>query len=194
MVVVLTVAVLVGYRYGITLWNWIKVLIVPAAIAIGVAWLSRAQEREREAAEEARMRREREAQAAQRKRELEVENQRAQDTALQAYLDHMSQLLTDIALHQAQPGDHLSTLARARTLTVLMRLDGVRKGSVLRFLHEAGLIATEPNIVKLRGANLRGTELGGRFGGPDNPVRGVDLRRADLEDVDLSGANLWGPP
>jgi hypothetical protein len=33
----LAVAVLIGYRYGIMLWDWIKILIVPAAIAIGVA-------------------------------------------------------------------------------------------------------------------------------------------------------------
>jgi hypothetical protein len=32
-VVFLTVSVLMGYRYGITLWDWIKLLIVPAAIA-----------------------------------------------------------------------------------------------------------------------------------------------------------------
>jgi hypothetical protein len=31
----LTVAVLIGYRYGITLWDWIKLLIVPAVIAGG---------------------------------------------------------------------------------------------------------------------------------------------------------------
>ncbi len=42
-VVALTVGVLIGHRYGITLWDWIKVLIVPVAIAIGVAWLYRAQ-------------------------------------------------------------------------------------------------------------------------------------------------------
>src|SRR5918995_2977366 len=116
-VAALIVFVLIGYRYGITLWDWIKILIVPAAIAIGVAWLNRAQERERqaqdaqreqereaeaeqrererEATEEARREREREAQAAQRERELEVENQRAQDAALQAYLDQMGQLLLE---------------------------------------------------------------------------------------------------
>ena len=29
----LTIAILVGYRYDITLWDWIKLLVVPAVIA-----------------------------------------------------------------------------------------------------------------------------------------------------------------
>ena len=43
----LTVAVLIGYRYRITLWDWIKLLIVPAVIAGGGLWFNR-QQRERE--------------------------------------------------------------------------------------------------------------------------------------------------
>jgi hypothetical protein len=31
----LTIAVLIGYRYDITLWDWIKLLVVPAVIAGG---------------------------------------------------------------------------------------------------------------------------------------------------------------
>ncbi len=83
---------------------------MPAALAIGVYLLNRAQ-REREL----------QAQAAQRERELEVENQRAQDVALQAYLDQMSQLLLDKdkPLRQSQAHDEARILARARTLTVL---------------------------------------------------------------------------
>jgi hypothetical protein len=29
----LTIAIPIGYRYDITLWDWIKLLVVPAAIA-----------------------------------------------------------------------------------------------------------------------------------------------------------------
>ncbi len=43
----LTIAILIGYRYGITLWDWIKLLIVPAVIAGGGLWFNR-QQRERE--------------------------------------------------------------------------------------------------------------------------------------------------
>src|SRR5215213_3477259 len=104
----------------------------------------------------------------QRQRELVLAEQRAQDEALQEFLDHMSQLLTDEArpLHRAQLGDSLSTVARARTLTVLTRLDGDRKGSVVRFLYESGLI-TKNRLI-------------------------LDLRSADLSRANLSGANLSG--
>jgi hypothetical protein len=36
----LTAAVLIGYRYDITLWDWIKLLIVPAVIAGGGLWFN----------------------------------------------------------------------------------------------------------------------------------------------------------
>jgi hypothetical protein len=75
-------------------WDYLELLIVPAALAIGVYLLNRAQsEREREA-EEAR-----------RDRELEVENQRAQDAALQAYLDQMSQLLINYEMSLREDSD-----------------------------------------------------------------------------------------
>src|SRR5215212_5688834 len=63
--------------------------------------------------------------------------QHAQDDALQAYLDHMTELLTDKVqpLHETPPGNRLRTVARARTLTVLQRLDGGRKGRVVQFLY-----------------------------------------------------------
>jgi hypothetical protein len=142
-VVLLTSSILVGYRYDITLWDWLKLLIVPVVIAGGGLWFNR-QRREREL-EIARQ---------QREREVEIAERRTQDEALQAYLDGMSQLLTDKErpLHTAQIGDSLSTVARARTLTVLTRLDGKRKGTVLQFLYESSLIANKDHpILDLRG-------------------------------------------
>jgi uncharacterized protein HemX len=63
-------------------WDYLELLIVPAALAIGVYLLNRAQsERERDAQED-QLQRERKAEEARRERELEVENQRAQDAAL----------------------------------------------------------------------------------------------------------------
>ena len=73
----------------------------------------------------------RETEQGQRQRELEVALQRSQDDALQAFLDQISQLLTDKErpLRRARPGDNLSAVARARTLTALTRLDGVVKAA-----------------------------------------------------------------
>src|SRR5215211_4115587 len=190
-----TIAVYIGYRYDITLWDWLNLLVVAVVIAGVGIWFNRQQ----------------------RERELEIAEHRTQDEALQAYLDVMSQLLTDEKrpLRRAQIGDSLSSVARARTVTVLPRLDGERKARVVQFLYESGLIAKGRPIldllrVDLRGADLLGADLNGahlsgahlfradlkwavlsfaNLSGAD--LRRVDLLEADLWDTDLSGADLW---
>jgi hypothetical protein len=183
----LTVA---GRPFGITLWDWLKLLVVPAVIAGGGIWFNRQQ----------------------RERELEIAERRTQDEALQAYLDVRSQLLTDEKrpLHRAQIGDSLSSVARARTLMVLPRLDGERKARVVQFLYESGLIAKGRPILDLLRADLRGADLNGaHLSGADlfradlkwaavsfadlsgADLRRVDLLEADLWDTDLKGADLW---
>jgi hypothetical protein len=161
--IVLGILVAIGYSYGVTLWDWIKLLIVPAAIAGAGLWFTQQQ-------------RARELQIADQRAQTdqEIADQRRQDDTLQAYIDGMSQLLTDKdqPLHEAQPGDSLSTVARARTLSVLGRLDGARKRIVVQFLYESGLIYKEltlpdeadlmerlHNIVSLQQANLIGANL-----------------------------------
>ena len=56
-----------------------------------------------------------------------TQEQRAQDPALQAYLDQMSTLLLEKDLRNSEEDSEVRTLARARTLTVLERLDPSRK-------------------------------------------------------------------
>jgi uncharacterized protein YjbI with pentapeptide repeats len=187
-------------------WNYLELLIVPAALALGVFWLNRTQEDRERKAEEDRSEREREAEEAQRERELEVESQRAQDEALQAYLDQISRLLIDKErpLRRAPPGDDLSAVARARTLTVLTRLDGTRKRSVLQFLYESGLVIKDHVVVNLKGADLSDARLSaaelsgvnlseaGLSGAYLNAadMRKIDLNEADLSEADLNAANL----
>jgi uncharacterized protein YjbI with pentapeptide repeats len=195
---------------GKKFWDYLELLIVPAALAIGVYLLNRAQERERqaqeayreherEATEAARREREREAQAAQRERELEVENRRAQDAALQAYLDQMSQLLNDQGLRSRTHWlDEARVTARARSLAVLRRLDAERKKSALQFLYEAQLINRCKNgpLVGLSGADLTSTDL--RYITLRNAaldgaqLENADLGEAKLSDINLGGANLRG--
>jgi hypothetical protein len=184
-VAALIVSVLIGYRYGITLWDWIKLLIVPVVIAGGGFWFNR-QQREREIG----IARE------QREREVEIAERRTQDEALQAYLDQMSDMLIPIkdqpSLYKARLGDSLSSVARARTLTVLLRLDGERKARVIQFLYESGLIAKNHPILYLRGADLNLAVLSRadlRFAN----LRFADLSSADLSSADLSQADLTRP-
>jgi hypothetical protein len=205
--IVLGVLIAIGYAYGVTLLEWVKLLIVPAAIAGAGLWFNQQlKERELQMAD----------QRAQ--TDQEIADQRRQDDMLQAYLDEMSQLLSDKdrPLNRSQRGDTLSTLARARTLTVAERLDGIRKGSLVQFLYEARLIIGSHSVIELRGANLneanlRGADLSKTYvvwtklghanlsnadlseaylRGAD--LHGADLRKANLEGADLNGTNLEG--
>jgi hypothetical protein len=173
-----------------TLWDWLDLLIVPAVLALGGYLFTRSEsQRARQNAE----------------RQLSLDRdtaaQRRQDDMLQAYLDGMSKLLTDTDLpsHSTQPSKNLCTVARARTLTVLERLDSDRKRSVLQFLFESGLIYKEHtlrhksdvigkryNIVSLKQANLSVANP------KEANLRTVDLRKADLREAKVHWAKLGG--
>jgi hypothetical protein len=172
-VAVLGILTLVSQPFGITLWDWLKLLVVPAVIAGGGIWFNR-QQRERELA----------IANEQREREVEIAERRTQDEALQAYLDQMSDMLipkTDRpSLYKARPVDSLSSVARARTLTMLPRLDKERKARVVQFLHESGLIAANCPIVAMRRADLRGANLSG-----------THLAASYLRGANLSKARGW---
>ena len=178
-------------------WAYLKLLIVPAAIGIGAAVLNLMQMERARKAEAAQQARDRVAQEASRQRELEVEHQRAQDEALHAYLDQIGQLLLDkdrpllkSATASEVPtetdGEEVRTLARARTLTVLPRLNGKRKRSILQFLYESRLIIKGHVVVALRGADLTAADLRA------TNLSAAHLSRTDLRDANLSLANLSG--
>jgi hypothetical protein len=170
--IVLTVLLLlyfVSVLFGVTLWNVLKVFAVPITVGAAVPWLNWLQKT----------------------RELEVESQQAQDEALEAYLDQMSKLLLDKERPLRQPEEDAYAevdayaeeeadermVARARTLTVLSRLDGHRKGRVVQFLYESGLIMEGRCIVKLHQSDLREAYLSGVY----------------LRNADLYGSWVMGP-
>jgi hypothetical protein len=66
----------------------------------------------------------------QQKENNRIAQDQQRETALQAYLDHMTDLLLNNKLRESQPGDEVRNVARARTLTVLSQLDGGRKGAM----------------------------------------------------------------
>jgi len=170
-----------------TLWDWMDLLVVPLVLAIGVYWLNR-QEREAERKPEERRAR----------NESEMAADRERQNALQAYLDHMTHLILEKKLQTSGPDSEIRDIARARTLTVLRALDGKRKGMLVQFLCESGLIdrgEKEPPVylygADLQEADLRGADLSGT-----NLVyvdlSHANLRRSDLSEADLSLANLTG--
>lgn len=168
-----TVTITEEYQPGKTLWDLLQLLIVPVVLAIGGFWLNQIQKSREEKTTE---------QQAKTEREIAEDNQR--ERALQEYIDKISELLLEKDLRESQPEDEVRTIARVRTLTVLPRLDGDRKRSVLLFLHESGLIDRNRSIIDLDGADLRNTDLSGA------DLDGADLGKANLSKADLVSANL----
>lgn len=200
-IIVLIALVVCGYVAGTwewggtgfneaTLWDWLKlagVLAVPVVVTVGGFWLNRQQRRRELESQEVQRSREQRAERQRHERELEIVAQRAQDAALQAYIDQMGLLLMDKNLRGSSQEDEVRVLARAQTLTVLGRLDPSRKRSVLQFLYEARLISTEGRegpIISLRDADLSRADLSGMH------LYSANLERANLSGADLSDAEL----
>jgi uncharacterized protein YjbI with pentapeptide repeats len=175
-----------------TLWEWLQLLIVPIVLSLITVAFTWQQDARQQEAEERRAEVDR-----------QIEEHRADDDALQAYLNQMSTLMLEKDLRSStednatEDSKEARTLARARTLTALARLDSERKAEVMQFLSEAGLVEGSGNpvlgltdadhpIVELTDADLSGVTL--RHTSLDWAV----LNMADLSEADLFGARLHG--
>ncbi len=191
--VVAIVLLFIGYRFdwtgfngnnksGKTLWDWLNllgVLAIPVVVGLGTLWFTSQQGKVNNA----------------------VSRDSQNETALQAYIDKMSELLLEKKLRESAEDDEVRKIARVRTLTVLSRLDVRRKKSVLQFLYESGLIDKNKCIVNLHDANLRGVflyranlneaNLGGVFLG-EAILTGAEMYRANLGGAKLPGAEMRG--
>jgi uncharacterized protein YjbI with pentapeptide repeats len=162
--------------HGKTVWDFLQLLIVPLMlVAIGLVF-SLQQDARQQRVEDQRADAER-----------VLADQRAQDEALQAYLDQMSGLLLEKDLRTSEVNSEVRTLAQVRTLTVLGRLDPSRKTAVMQFLVDADLVQSideRDPIISLNGADLSGANVS------DANLRNADLNGADLSDSDLSDSDL----
>jgi uncharacterized protein YjbI with pentapeptide repeats len=179
--IVLGVLVLVGgYKFNWgwtgfnspskTLWDWLQllgVLAVPVVVGFGAVWFTTQQGKVADAENK--------------------DNQR--ETALQAYIDKMSELLLHEKLRDSAEDDEVRKIARVRTLTILPGLDGNRKGSVIKFLYESGLIDKDKCIITLLGADLSDANLP-RANLNHTNLAGTTLTRANLSGAKFENANL----
>src|SRR6266480_1829109 len=97
-----------------TLWDWLQllgVLAVPVVVGFGAVWFTTRQSKVADAENK--------------------DNQR--ETALQAYIDKMSELLLHENLRKSEPEAEARTIARVRTITILFQLDARRIGYVFAF-------------------------------------------------------------
>jgi uncharacterized protein YjbI with pentapeptide repeats len=153
-----------------TLWDWLQLLIIPAVLAVGGYLFNFAASRN----------------------EREIASDKQREDALQAYIDKISELLLKEHLGELKlEYEKVRKIARVRTLTILRGLDAERKGSVIQFLHESGLISKDKHIINLSRANLSRANLSGAdLSGAD--LSGASLMRANMASVNLSEANLSG--
>lgn len=158
-----------------TLWDWMELLIIPLVLAIGVFFLNRSERAiERQTAKDRA------------ELEREIAKDRQHEAALQAYLDHMSELLLKEKLRTTEIQE-VRDLARTRTISILRGLDNKRSDLVIQFLREAKLIIDENSIMNgadMDGINLNGLDLKNTF------LQKANLQEADLQWANLNGANL----
>lgn len=106
-------------------------------------------------------------------------NQQEQ-TTLDTYLNDMSALVINSGLTTSSSDSPIAAIASARTATALRNLDGPRKGILVRFLWEAGLIIGPKPILDLYQMNLDGAVF-----------QRANLYRAYLSPLSLIGANFY---
>jgi hypothetical protein len=176
-------------------WQWLELLsalAIPVVLAVAGYWFTMQQDARQQAIEDQRAQQAQKIENQRAEAERTIQQQNAQDEALQSYLDQMSNLLLEKDLRASEEDSEVRTLARARTLTVLERLDPSRKTAVMRFLVEAELVQRvlerDPTI-SLSGADLSGADLSkANLSKADlSLIVGGNLK-ADLRFADLSGA------
>lgn len=150
-----------------TVWDWIGLVGAGSALTLLGYWITRSQK----------------------EREEVTASVRAQEEALQAYLDQMSGLMIDGKIG-ARPADPTKETARrvaqARTIETLLVMDKDHKRRPLKLLYELRLIERTSPVVDLENAGLDHANLG------ELSLPGACLERADLRATDLSGSNLKG--
>ena len=183
MVAVVTLAVTAVVRLGVvesgfkakTMWDWLDMLVVPIAGVWLAGLFALARARADKRSEEAR----------------ELAEERTQVETLSAYLEGMQELITVEHLLSSTENGPVKAVARARTLAALRILNGTRKGILLRFLHEAGLVDGPAPRLELTLADLTDVDLVGAELKHIN-LEGANLRRGDLNGAILQGAHLQG--
>jgi len=126
----------------------------------------------------------------------ETEEHRAQQDALQKYLDQMSELLLKENLgskppyrKNIEPKVYVRQLAQARTIAILAGVGPSFKRVPITLVYELGLIERDDPVLDLKNAALAGGKLRELTLLRAN-LRSVDLRLSDLKGADLQGSDL----
>ena len=162
-----------------TLWDWLGLLIVPVALAVGAYLLNRSQkETELKIAKKAREE-DREIARQARETEQKIATDRQMQATLEAYYDRMTELLLERDLRGSESDSEVRSIARAHTVAAVKSLDAERNQQLFAFLKTSKLIDRDGAIIDLTSANFR-----------DAKLEGIRLIEVDLSGSDMSGANL----
>lgn len=156
-----------------TLWDWLSLLIVPAALALGALVIQKHFD--------------------DKQREYTIEHDRQE--LLKNYISQMTELLLTKGLIKREIEeeakinnkplnaveevnlDEMQVVAKAMTLTALRELDEKRKNQLVHFLYEAKLIKLHKEKCILSSKSLCSKGI-------------ISLRQADLSEINLSKADL----
>jgi hypothetical protein len=181
-----------------TIGDATELLLVPFTLAVVAYVFSAYQRRQDRKIAADQQKQDREIAERERYNDRKIARDRNEEAELQTYFDRMSELMLEYKLrpwveHQnSEQVPHFippttdyetaCTIARAHTFTVLRRIkDPVRKGSIVRFLYENGLIYKGLTVVDLKEADLNKVNL-----------QYANLHRANLEQTFMQEANLNG--
>jgi uncharacterized protein YjbI with pentapeptide repeats len=144
-----------------TLWDLMNLLIVPAVLAIAALLFN----------------------ASQQQREQRISSDHQRESALEAYLYKIGELMTEKNLLKTKddPESPVRDYAQVLTTTALRSLNKDRQNILLQFFRDSHL-----GDFILRRASLGGCILSGAN------LASLDLGEADLSKTDLVGANLAG--
>jgi uncharacterized protein YjbI with pentapeptide repeats len=187
---------------GKTLWDVFGLIIIPAVLALGIWWLNREQLRSGQ-----KIAKDREEDRAlqnyfdamtelildrinknENSFDSEKISQAEEEELKNPYIGPSAYTYTGKVFENIPPAH---SMARARTLAILRKLEGNRKGIVLRYLYETNLIYRDESVVFLARADLQETTL--QYAILENAsLKLVNLRRANLQGTQLVGTDFGG--
>ena len=182
-----------------TLWDWMELLIVPLAVAVGAAVISYFQKRtELDVAKK------------ERENEREIASDRQMQATLEAYYDRMTELLLEHKLRTSASGEpsitatselpatvealsspksEVRSIARARTIAAIKALDGQRNSQLFTFLSGTELHGLTEPLIDLSAADLREANFRRGLLLQVN-LKGALLSRADFRESHLLSTHL----
>lgn len=165
---------------GKTLWDWMELLIIPGILGLSAIWFNLRTNHE--------------------EKERVLDQQR--EDALNKHIDFLSNSLTFSDNLDFPP--ELKVIINIKTKLVLSALDGVRKGILIKFLHNSYLLGKGDFIIDLEDANLEEVNLDftelfevnlskgllNKASLKHAFLRSAKFNSAILSDADLEGAQL----